>query len=202
MVYCAYCGTEVMAANGMPCPSCSNPKNGAPKAAPVVVKSLSKGAIVLIVAAIALPFIVAVIGIMSAIAIPNLLTAMQRSKQKRTMADIRSVASAIEAYNVDHKTFPSGNDSSALEAALVPQYIRVMPRIDGWGHTWRYECVPREGMQTCQSYAFGSGGKDGAFQLDSLSSYKPETATTNFDCDIIFANGAFVQYPEGLIQRQ
>ena len=38
---------------------------------------------------IELLIVVAIIGILAAIAIPNLLTAMQRSKQKRTMADMR-----------------------------------------------------------------------------------------------------------------
>ena len=46
---------------------------------------------------IELLIVVAIIGILAAIAIPNLLTAMQRSKQKRTMADMRSVATAWEA---------------------------------------------------------------------------------------------------------
>ncbi|HMC21457.1 MAG TPA: prepilin-type N-terminal cleavage/methylation domain-containing protein, partial [Thermoanaerobaculia bacterium] len=46
---------------------------------------------------IELLIVVAIIGILAAIAIPNLLTAMQRSKQKRTMADMRTIATAWEA---------------------------------------------------------------------------------------------------------
>src|SRR5438132_10958237 len=46
---------------------------------------------------IELLIVVAIIGILAAIAIPNLLTAMQRSKQKRTMADMRTIAPAWEA---------------------------------------------------------------------------------------------------------
>src|SRR5258706_14061259 len=45
--------------------------------------------------------VVAIIGILAAIAIPNLLTAMQRSKQKRTMADMRTIATAWEARATD-----------------------------------------------------------------------------------------------------
>ena len=43
---------------------------------------------------IELLIVVAIIGILAAIAIPNLLTAIQRSKQKRTMSDIRTIAVA------------------------------------------------------------------------------------------------------------
>ena len=40
---------------------------------------------------IELLIVVAIIGIIAAIAIPNLLNAIQRGKQKRTMADMRAV---------------------------------------------------------------------------------------------------------------
>ena len=50
---------------------------------------------------IELQIVVAIIGILAGIAIPNLLTAMQRSKQKRTMADMRTIAAAWEARTTD-----------------------------------------------------------------------------------------------------
>jgi len=43
---------------------------------------------------IELLIVVAIIGILAAIAIPNLLTAMQRARQKRSMADMRTIATA------------------------------------------------------------------------------------------------------------
>src|SRR5262249_60339143 len=63
---------------------------------------------------IELLIVVAIIGILAAIAIPNLLTAMQRSKQKRTMANMRTIATAWEAratdtnkYNAAGLTYPT-----------------------------------------------------------------------------------------------
>ena len=50
---------------------------------------------------IELLIVVAIIGILAAIAIPNLLTAMQRSRQKRTMADMRTIATGWEARATD-----------------------------------------------------------------------------------------------------
>ena len=56
---------------------------------------------------IELLIVIAIIGILAAIAIPNLLNAVQRGKQKRTMSDMRALATAIEAYAVDNNQFPA-----------------------------------------------------------------------------------------------
>ncbi|HEX9688445.1 MAG TPA: prepilin-type N-terminal cleavage/methylation domain-containing protein, partial [Thermoanaerobaculia bacterium] len=95
---------------------------------------------------IELLIVIAIIGILAAIAIPNLLNAVQRGKQKRTMADFRSLATALEAYAVDNNYYPAGSCSTgafttAASAAmtdgsltvLVPTYIAQPPRLDGWG---------------------------------------------------------------------
>ena len=55
---------------------------------------------------IELLIVIAIIGILAAIAIPNLLNAVQRGKQKRTMSDMRALATAIEAYAVDNNVYP------------------------------------------------------------------------------------------------
>jgi type II secretion system protein G len=51
---------------------------------------------------IELLIVIAIIGILAAIAIPNLLNAVQRGKQKRSMSDMRTMATAVEAYAVDN----------------------------------------------------------------------------------------------------
>src|ERR671935_2822171 len=93
---------------------------------------------------IELLIVVAIIGILAAIAIPNLLTAMQRSKQKRTMADMRTIATAWEAratdvnrYNAAGVTFPStGVTIDNLKTYLAPTYVKTFPERDGWGTAW------------------------------------------------------------------
>src|SRR5205809_7027360 len=93
---------------------------------------------------IELLIVVAIIGILAAIAIPNLLTAMQRSKQKRTMADMRTIATAWEAratdvnrYNAAGVTVPtSGVAIDDLNTYLAPTYVKTFPSKDGWGTPW------------------------------------------------------------------
>lgn len=152
---------------------------------------------------IELLIVVAIIGILAAIAIPNLLTAIARSKQKRTMVDMRSLASAWEARNIEVNRYNAaaagvpGCDKpvlmSDLSNALSPTYIKVTPRFDGWGYDFYAFTSDDWGSSTnAQTYAIVSPGKDG-----SIAGTIVLGATTSFDCDIVYSNGAFIAYPDG-----
>lgn len=200
-MFCAWCGTQVPAVSYTLCSRCGKPTNGA-RAIPAGTTGGGNNAIAIIIGVVVGGFLViALIGIFSAIAIPNLLTAMNRSKQKRTMADLLSVAAAIESYATDHNAYPKVSSFSELRPLLAPKYIKVLPARDGWNGELRYECA-KETNGTCSGYAIGSAGKDQLFSNPTLHEYlgEREVATTNFDCDIIFADGKFVQYPQG-VQR-
>jgi len=136
---------------------------------------------------IELLIVVAIIGIIAAIAIPNLLNAIDRGKQKRTMADVRSVGTAIESYAVDTNLYPTSANIGALGGVLSPIYIRTLPVTDGWKNALVY--TPGGGT----GYTVGSGGKDGG----ALTVVGAGGPTTNFNDALIFINGSFVQYPEG-----
>lgn len=190
MQHCAYCGSPVDAVSYSPCPTCGNPTNGAPRPRPGT--GGSNVALIVIGVAVGGLMLIAVLGILAAIAIPNFITAKQRAKQHRTMADIRSIAVAVEAYASDNNEFPK-----SLEQ-VAPKYLKVVPRVDGWGHPFEYECVA-DGTSECTRYVIGSRAQDGQFENGKLRDAVPQTprATTNFDCDILYSNGAFVEYPEG-----
>src|SRR3972149_95249 len=87
---------------------------------------------------IELLIVVAIIGIIAAIAIPNLLKAIDRGKQKRTMADIRSLGTAVESYAVDNNFYPKVNTYAAVTPFVEPIYIRTAPVNDGWAKAWEY----------------------------------------------------------------
>jgi type II secretion system protein G len=55
---------------------------------------------------IELLIVVAIIAILAAIAVPNFLEAQVRSKVSRTLSDIRSIRTALEAYAVDNNRYP------------------------------------------------------------------------------------------------
>ncbi len=54
---------------------------------------------------IELLIVVAIIGILAAIAVPNFLNAQVRAKIARTQADMRNVATAISMFNMDSGTY-------------------------------------------------------------------------------------------------
>jgi type II secretion system protein G len=58
---------------------------------------------------IELLIVVAIIAILAAIAVPNVLEAQTRAKVSRVKADMRSMATALEAYVVDSNAYPPCN---------------------------------------------------------------------------------------------
>src|SRR5215475_4472191 len=104
---------------------------------------------------IELLIVVAIIGIIAAIAIPNLLNAIDRGKQKRTMADMRSVGTAIESYAVDNSRYPVATTAATLATILQNgAYIKNMPQSDGWLNALQV-------TSTTLDYTIFSTGKDG-----------------------------------------
>jgi len=133
---------------------------------------------------IELLIVVAIIGIIAAIAIPNLLNAINRGKQKRTMADLRTIATAIESYAIDNTAYPVASSVSALAASIEPTYIKIIPATDGWSRGYTIDSMAVQ-------YTVWSGGSDGG----SLN-YFGGPASSMKD-SIVFSGGVFVQWPEG-----
>jgi general secretion pathway protein G len=138
---------------------------------------------------IELLIVVAIIGIIAAIAIPNLLNAIDRSKQKRTMADMRSIGTSCEEYSIDNNFYPVLTTQAAvsgISANLEPTYIKVVPTKDGWN--WDIQYGSATGGS---SYTVRSLGKDG-------TKNGAGGQTQDFNCDIIFQVGQFTAYPSGI----
>jgi general secretion pathway protein G len=69
---------------------------------------------------IELLIVVAIIAILAAIAVPNFLEAQVRAKVSRVKADLRSIATALEAYFIDNNAYPvyTTDTSSSTNADL------------------------------------------------------------------------------------
>jgi general secretion pathway protein G len=132
--------------------------------------------------------VVAIIGIIAAMVMVNFLNALDKSKQKRSMADLRSIGTAVETYAVDNSTYPKSISSwSGLRATVSPAYMRSPPDADGWSLTWDVATTANG-----KEYTIGSNGKD------ATVGPRAGGTTGDFDCDIVFVNGSFFQWPEGV----
>ena len=117
---------------------------------------------------------------------------------RRTLAEMRSAGTACESFAVDYNVYPGPVDSidaiATIEATLEPTYIRVLAKIDPWGHPYLF-------WSDSQHYALVSLGPDGLpdhpYPSWGLADFEAlhTGPSTRFGQDIIFFTGEFVQWP-------
>ena len=160
---------------------------------------------------IELLIVVAIIGIIAALLIPNFLDALQKAKQKRTVADERNTGTAMFSWltdqlgaaaagaavtQIDVGDYATGavTDSTAVAALLVPQYLQLVPNLDGWKSPFLYRLKTGTNVLDRQVMLIGSGGRDmntpsGTY---TVGAFDP----TDYDQDILWADGFFVRWPQ------
>ncbi len=161
---------------------------------------------------IELLIVVAIIGIIAAILIPNLLDALQKAKQKRTVADIRNTGTAWMSWLTDQVGAASagagkqwnGTDTDSvtyeqLFGYLHPSdsffYMQEVPQEDGWKYDFSYGKNPN--LLASNVLIICSGGRDGSLAANchgQAHDVAPFVAT-DYDRDIIWADGYFVSWP-------
>ncbi len=159
---------------------------------------------------IELLIVVAIIGIIAALLIPNFLDALQKSKQKRTVADMRNVGTAMMSWLTDMaqagaagaQTFKSGDvpeiGLDALASILVTQYIQEIPEKDGWKNDYEYRLditdLNNPPVSAICSQGRDAKGCDGATY--TVSAFDP----TDYNQDIVWSDGFFVRWPQKTTQ--
>lgn len=162
---------------------------------------------------IELLIVVAIIGIIAAMLIPNLIDALQKAKQKRTTADIRNTGTAFMSWVTDQASAAAAGGGATqwtgasleerswewLNATLHPTntffYMQNVPQLDGWKFSFHFAYSADNNPLDSQVIAIGSGGRDGS-DVDLTGTYTVGGFTpTNYDQDIIWADGFFVRWP-------
>jgi len=121
--------------------------------------------------------------------VAELKQAMERSRVKRTAADMRTLATALEARATDTNSYPEVKTLDELGKLVMPVYIRTMPRVDGWSHEFLYLGAP-------QHYRIVSAGPDGKFAEAS----RRRSAKSGFGDDLVFEDGVFIAAPDYIMQ--
>jgi hypothetical protein len=115
------------------------------------------------------------------------------------MADMRSIATAWEARATDLNQYnaaglswpaPTVTITTGLTGLLEPTYIKKVPVYDAWNSQFLIG-------SSNTSYAVRSLGANKTSDIGAGAGGSIVT-TGDFDCDIVFADGTFVIYPEGV----
>ena len=69
--------------------------------------------------------VVAVIGLLAAVAIPNLTKARERARGARFMGDLRAARSAFELYAIEHLAYPPDKNPGIIPAGM-DEYLQKM----------------------------------------------------------------------------
>ena len=167
-------------------------------------------------ALIELLVVVAIIGILCTLIIPNLIDSLRKSKQKRTMSDMHLVGTAWlswltdqvsasaaglaeeppEAQGFDWNNFDSV-DAGAMNELLVPIYASFVPVVDAWGGGYEYGAG--ESINARSPMAIRSPGSDFVFSDGTYS--EGSFPQIYYEEDIVWSSGYFVHWPAGLLTK-
>ncbi len=110
--------------------------------------------------------------------------------QRRTMLDLRRVGAEIDTWAKKNEgRYPACDDFGRVDGCLSGhikggEFAELRTK-DAWGHPFLYHSDPEGTQYVLISYA--TDGKD-----DGMGKIGP---TASFDCDIVFSNGDFIQWP-------
>lgn len=151
--------------------------------------------------------VVAIIGVIAAILIPNMMDAVHKSRQKRTMGDMKLCGTAMMAWLTDNgaagaagapttvavSDFTGSADVDQIRNALVPDYTPQVAGFDSWTFPFVYR-LQLTNPAGASVMLILSTGRDG--QMDNGGTYTPGTfGTTDYDQDLVWADGAFLRTP-------
>jgi prepilin-type N-terminal cleavage/methylation domain-containing protein len=162
---------------------------------------------------IELLIVVAIIGILAALLIPNAITAIQKSKQKSTMKEIVSMATAATDFTMDNGEWEfnqSGDISSSCEfvLAITPFYLKICPVDDQWGEPYKVYVGIQSAVRDIQpedvgldDFVIESFGRDSItdgwiYDPSSWDGYYTVTGLPAFNYDMVNWNGSWIRAPQ------
>ncbi len=160
---------------------------------------------------IELLIVVAILGILAALLIPNAITAIQKAKQKSTMKDITVISTAVTDYVTDNGITPTQTGTyaatDAFYTALSPFYIKVLPLSDQWGTGFNAHCGTdvdgNYGITGAagDDFVIASYGRAGLLEAFSFVATDPEAGmyvvsqSAHFNRDLVMWNGSWIRAP-------
>ncbi len=76
---------------------------------------------------IELMIVIAIIGILAAIAVPNFKKAREQAREKSCYANMRVILGAIEMYNMDNPSMETSISGTVLSNLMTGSYLKSCP---------------------------------------------------------------------------
>ena len=95
--------------------------------------------------------------LVASVSTPLLLAEIDRARTRRTMGDMRTIATGCESYGSRFDHFPLASSMEELRLLLEPTHVRKLPLVDGWGRSYLF-------TSTGVGYVVASRGSDGAWE--------------------------------------
>lgn len=130
--------------------------------------------------------VVAILGILAAIVIPNFMGGVDQAKEQATTTSIAAIKQQLELYKLDNNRYPT--TQQGLKALVekpsgdpVPrkwrQYLPELPK-DGWGQEFTYLCPAPNNRAPYEIRSIGADGQpdtqDDRRNTDNLNTPTPQ----------------------------
>lgn len=102
---------------------------------------------------IEITLVVAIIGVLMAVAAVSVMGQAERAKKRATQASMSTIVTALKSYHLDNSKYP---ETISMLITAKPPYMDKTPK-DGWTNEFYYK-VPGNGGR---AYDLISGGPDG-----------------------------------------
>jgi general secretion pathway protein G len=118
-----------------------------------------------------LMLVLAIIGVLTAVAAWSVFGQGERAKRKATRASMALIKSALDQYHLDKSVWPAS--LTALQAGAMPYLDKDKPLLDGWKQPFLYQAPGSNG----HDFDLFSKGGNGQFENgggDDVDFWKPD----------------------------
>ena len=170
---------------------------------------------------IELLIVVAIIGILAALLIPNALAAIQKAKQKTAMKEIMTMSTGAMDYITDHGDWTGITQNgdvtttAGMGAVIAPFYIKTTPTRDPWNFAYQASVGDADGLSVTSNLPTGTLGGDDFFigswgrnNDQGALTYDPATpdlsrynvsGMADFDNDLVAWSGNWIIAPSTVL---